>query len=986
MRSPLPALLLALSLTCLSAWADSVAQVSTAKRISRQTVVQLDPQGGRTVVDGGVTDTTIRPGDVLTFIIQFTPVPNGAVRGLGGYVTEYVPRNTQVVGARIVDRNGRTVPPHRGGLAPDGFGPRGSVTWPGPLVDGSLSQLYADTGIFYSTDPRTQRTPNNTFLSLTSGLPMTPRPTGANGLAQILGLPTGSTLYAHNLWDLTQVMAFGVNAGGVNPNGQGTAPEAPSNPGVGYGSAVAGPDSWYRLEASHDPALGPAVSNTTVRALGTTGPWKRLRTTGGEIGARGAVPPMAHGSPTRVGTLAVSGSNLLGWDLTPDNPLPSYDPANPGAPWTNALRFALGELVVGDEYYAEVSLRVLATPLDPLMMMDANCAEVTGGDASAMDQVSGGGKDNTWRYFLPAPSCVVMNNFFENRVDKLIALPGDTLTYTIEGKNLSTNTQTNVRVIDCFNAGQVTFVSASGGGTVDPSGAGCPNPATEDAVVWSPGTLAPGAGFTFTVTVTGGNATSTLNQAVYTSTALPSPGFTAVAFTNLRALTLVRLALVASPDTVLTPPGMVHYTATIGNAGTGLAGVTGCSGQGCYLRAVLPAGFSYVASSARLGGAAVANPAVAGPELTFTSGLVALPANGAPMVLEFDASVAAGTTPGVYSAGLSSWLRDVGFGKDVEDSLARVAPVVVGQLRSATPTVNAPLTEGARTVGGATTEAAGSVVRLFVNGNPAGTGPAAAGGTFSLTVATLFAGQEVRATVQATGKAESLLSAPVIVQALGGVASCGDGLDNDADGLVDFPADPGCTSTGDIDETDVPQCSDGLDNDGDGLVDFPADPGCSSFVDNTEGGMAACGDGVDNDSDSRVDFPADPGCTSATDTSELDLPACADGLDNDGDGKTDYPDDPGCSFAVDPDENDAVAQPDGGVDAGVADAGLADAGGAGGGTGGGTGGAGADAGADGADGGMGGVAVKGCGCGTGAGPELLGALSLLAAWRRRRFS
>jgi hypothetical protein len=31
-----------------------------------------------------------------------------------------------------------------------------------------------------------------------------------------------------------------------------------------------------------------------------------------------------------------------------------------------------------------------------------------------------------------------------------------------------------------------------------------------------------------------------------------------------------------------------------------------------------------------------------------------------------------------------------------------------------------------------------------------------------------------------------------------------------------------------------PQCSDGIDNDGDGLVDYPADPGCSSKRDKDE--------------------------------------------------------------------------------------------------------------------------------------------------------
>lgn len=151
------------------ALADSVAQVSTAKRISRQTVALIDPQTGRAAGDGG-SDTVTRVGDVLTFVIQFTPVPNGAYRGLGGYITDYVPGNTEVVGARIIDRNGNTVAPHRGGLASDGVGPRGASNYStlnggATGTNGSLSQLYADTGVFFSTDPRTTRQPSTGFLT-----------------------------------------------------------------------------------------------------------------------------------------------------------------------------------------------------------------------------------------------------------------------------------------------------------------------------------------------------------------------------------------------------------------------------------------------------------------------------------------------------------------------------------------------------------------------------------------------------------------------------------------------------------------------------------------------------------------------------------------------------------------------------------------------------------------------------------------------------
>ena len=109
--------------------------------------------------------------------------------------------------------------------------------------------------------------------------------------------------------------------------------------------------------------------------------------------------------------------------------------------------------------------------------------------------------------------------------------------------------------------------------------------------------------------------------------------------------------------------------------------------------------------------------------------------------------------------------------------------------------------------------------------------------------------------------------------------ACNDGIDNDGDGLVDFPADPGCTSTTDSSEYNVPPtiylCSDGIDNDGDGLTDFPADPGCSSPTDMSEYNVPpvvyACNDGVDNDGDGLVDYPADPGCVSSTDQSEVNV-------------------------------------------------------------------------------------------------------------------
>jgi formylglycine-generating enzyme required for sulfatase activity len=87
-------------------------------------------------------------------------------------------------------------------------------------------------------------------------------------------------------------------------------------------------------------------------------------------------------------------------------------------------------------------------------------------------------------------------------------------------------------------------------------------------------------------------------------------------------------------------------------------------------------------------------------------------------------------------------------------------------------------------------------------------------------------------------------------------------------------------------------CDDALDNDGDGYIDYPDDPGCRMaswpFED------PACDDGVDNDGDTFVDYPDDPGCYDRAATKES--PPCNDGIDNDGDGPIDL-DDSDCGNA-----------------------------------------------------------------------------------------
>jgi hypothetical protein len=122
---------------------------------------------------------------------------------------------------------------------------------------------------------------------------------------------------------------------------------------------------------------------------------------------------------------------------------------------------------------------------------------------------------------------------------------------------------------------------------------------------------------------------------------------------------------------------------------------------------------------------------------------------------------------------------------------------------------------------------------------------------------------------------------------------------------------PACGGGSDNSDQHKPLCGDGIDNDGDGQIDFPDDIGCTSLTDESEDSFPSpqCMDGRDNDGDGKIDFPEDPGCFLAQADSETDdcpdgpnCPECSDGKDNDDNGLTDYPQDPGCDSAGDSEE------------------------------------------------------------------------------------
>ena len=156
-----------------------------------------------------------------------------------------------------------------------------------------------------------------------------------------------------------------------------------------------------------------------------------------------------------------------------------------------------------------------------------------------------------------------------------------------------------------------------------------------------------------------------------------------------------------------------------------------------------------------------------------------------------------------------------------------------------------------------------------------------------------------------TGRRSSTWLMPIAILAC--VASC------QVDSEVGSNALIATDATVPIDAVPRPACRDGKDNDGDGRIDYPAEPGCDDPNDPDETDpdeLPACSNGADDDGDDIADYPLEPGCEAASDDDEADPatpPQCADTLDNDDNGTIDYPDDIGCHAAGDPEESSVTS-------------------------------------------------------------------------------
>jgi uncharacterized repeat protein (TIGR01451 family) len=581
----------ALLLHTIGAFAHSVGQVQTTKFLSPQTIQVLQSRIAAGQPGG------FQVGDVMTYIIQFTPVRNGANTGVAGYITDYIPPGTEVVGASFVQKdasgNYSNIAPSLPGGIDSGWGNRGQKTFLATTPFGTnaydptgrcalaapaftndcnarLTELHADTGIFYSTDARTAVFPAlpTRVQQSTNGYNIIP--TAAGQLNPIIGQAQATT---HNLWDANQTNAFGSVQGNIN----GLA--APKSAAIAVGNAGTGATPYFAGSVVAGPQTGYQLDNT-----GVVGPWQRIAYSGSRIGDPTTGPAIGPDlSFTAIGGLPTS----AGVALSTAAPLPAA---------TNAVRWAAGKLQVGEIKYVSISLRLTA-PVPTAGVQ--NQSEVFGGDAGDADN----GQDNVWRYHVPSVADNNSNLYiyktpcqYDPTATTCLPLAGSayaassTITYQISYLNTGALAQTNVVLRDILPCQTAINSQIRVGSVTGPLATLMSVPFVTTTNVAGNCTTTPDTGYTLTFpTITslaagsGGslvvnipNSASTLgdvvsNRATLTSDGVPggvsSSGVTVVGNNTLPVLDIQKIT--TTPTTVR--GGTAQYTIVLRNIGTGPA-------------------------------------------------------------------------------------------------------------------------------------------------------------------------------------------------------------------------------------------------------------------------------------------------------------------------------------------------------------------------------------------------------------------------------
>ena len=580
----------------------------------------------------------IQPGDTIGLVMKATP-NLGTPTGAGGYSTFFVPVGSQVVNAEYgrLDSTGAFVPMAVKGqsilalgdgargakkttgligltLGPNINGQTASAVDSSGYANGTMVGVYSDTGIFYSTDPKTAwqswvRTGGYDGKTLT---------TTDNSVTA----SSGRVVVPTTRWDAEQLLAFGSSSPVAalldSVDMRGNAP-------WGMASAVAGPECGYAWSFDKTYWDSNPSDPSRMKHSVTVGPWRRIKYEGSQSSKD--TPGLRS---TTTGYAAVDAS-AIGYDLSPANPLPAT------TSWTDntspkAVRIAWGNTELYHPEYARMQVKILVGQGQPNSPFDASgflqaYADTFGGDA--------GGEynnfDHLWHYYRPTTATLSGHPFIFKQVSKPLVMPNEVYSYKIWLINFGSTTLTNVKVQDTLPSG-VKFLSAS------PTPASGPTP-----LVWNYPVLTPGSlqSISVTVQVTGSGVLT--NTVCSSSDQFPSECATDT--TVVSGQPLLYADKTVTPTSVQ-PGNSVNYTMTIENAGTTASAIP------LVINEALPTGFTYNALlSATIGDVPTNSGAVtvsipSGSKPTFTINQ-AIPA-GQTLAVTFKAKVSDSQLPGSY--------------------------------------------------------------------------------------------------------------------------------------------------------------------------------------------------------------------------------------------------------------------------------------------------------------------------------------------------
>ncbi len=605
----------------------------------------------------------LQAGDTVGLILKATP-RNGTPTGAGGYSTFFIPVGTQLVGADYgqINASGIYQPiamkgPSILSLGAGSIGPKATpgliglqlgpnVTGQSSLAVsasgmalGTMSGVYGDTGIFYSTDPKTawQSWKNG------GGLDRNSLTTADNALTN----NSGDVVLPTTQWDAEQLLAFGVKSP-MSPivdsaDGRGNAP-------WGMASGVAGPQSGYAwaFDKTYWDA-NAADPNRMKNATRNMGPWKRIQYAG-SLAAKDQ--PGLLGSV--LGYSVVDASNL-GTVVSAGNPLPAT------TSWTDntspkAVRVSWGGIEIFRPEYSRIKLKILVGPGLPNSPFDAagflqGYGDTFGGDAGG----EYGNKDHLWRYYAPTTVTLSGAPFVFKRASKEVVAPGEDFFYSIYVMNFGSSPLTNVVITDTLPSG-VLFLNAS---PVQNSG---PNPLT-----WNLGGVLPQSMRTITVNVRATGTGLLTNTICSRSDQGPPTCETETTYVGQQPLLYPDKTV--TPSTAM-PSDTVDYTISIRNDGTSDSLIP------MTITDLLPDGFTYSNFiSAMLNGAAAPSAAVtvssaipARPIFNVTMGIKP----GKTLTITFRAQISSSQPIGVFYNSYS-----YAYGGKVM-STGSLAPVTVG--------------------------------------------------------------------------------------------------------------------------------------------------------------------------------------------------------------------------------------------------------------------------------------------------------------------